>query len=137
MNSDLEVMPGDGPNPRSEASPAKSGQKLREMIASITYRVRTDEDLMRFAGRGDERAFEEVVRRHRGRIYGFACGVLDDQGAAGVLREAFVSAYRDREAKESLVNVKAWLLVHAARALFRSVHERAVHERLALDRPAG
>ena len=107
------------------------------MIASITYRMRTDEDLMRFAARGDERAFDEIVRRHRGRIFGFACGMLDDEGAVGVLREAFVSAYRDREAKESLVDVKAWLLVHAARALLSSIRDRAASGRLSLDRSAG
>lgn len=108
---------------------------MSEMIATIAYRVRTDEDLMGLAGRGDERAFDEVVRRHRGRIYGFACGVLDEERAAGVLREALVSAYRDRESKESLVDVKAWLLVHAARALLRSVRDR--HEQLSPDRSAG
>ena len=90
---------------------------------------------MRLAGRGDERAFDEIVRRHSGRIYGFACGVLDYERASGVLREAFVSAYRDREARESRVDVKAWLLVHASRALLHSVRDR--HERLALDRSAG
>ena len=113
----------------------RSGHKLREMITSITYRVRTDEGLMRLAGRGDELAFDEVVRRHRGRIFGFACGVLDDERAAGVLREAFVSAYRDRGAKESLVDVKAWLLVHAARALLHSIRDR--HRQLTLERSSG
>lgn len=129
-----EVGSGGRPAPRSESSAGSQRQKLREMIATIAYRVRTDEDLMRLAGRGDERAFDEVVRRHRGRIYGFACGVLDEERAAEVLREAFVSAYRDRDSKESLVNVKAWLLVHAARALLHAVRDR--HEQLSVDRSA-
>ena len=79
---------------------------------------------MRFARGGDGRAFDEVVRRHRGRIYALATGMLDDSQAADVLREAFVSAYRDREAPESRSDVKAWLYVHTARALFERFKAR-------------
>ena len=104
----------------------KSGLRhsLCEVIESISYRARTDEDLMRFAGRGDERAFDEVVRRHRGRIYALATGMLDDSQAADVLRDAFVSAYHDREAPQSRTDVKAWLYVHAARALLERFKAR-------------
>ena len=136
QDSAPEVEPHGRSNPWSETPPVSlPRQKLRELIAGIAYRVRTDEDLMQLAGRGDERAFDEVVRRHRGRIYGFACGVLDGERAAEVMKAAFVSAYRDRESRDSILDVKAWLLVHAARALLHSVRDR--HKQRVLERPAG
>lgn len=143
MNSNLKktlkqdsslVAAGRSNGPSQSPAISRSGQKLRVIIAAIPYRVRTDEDLMRFAGRGDECAFDEIVRRHRGRIYGFACGVLDEARAASVMKVAFVSAYRDRESKDSIVDVKAWLLVHAARALMHAVRDR--HEQRLLERSA-
>jgi len=91
--------------------------ELSRIVETISYGMRTDEDLMRFACRGDGRAFDEVVRRHRGRIYALATGVLDESEAADVLKDVFVSAYRDREAPESRSDVKAWLYVHTRRAM--------------------
>lgn len=132
-NSGSRALPPFGETPERQGL----RHELRRIVETIAYRMRTDEDLMRFACGGDGRAFDEVVRRHRGRIYALATGVLDDAEAAGVLTDAFVSAYRDREAPESRNDVKAWLYVHAARAMLERFVARHPKARSRAAVPAG
>ncbi len=54
-----------------------------------------DELLVAAAQAGDARAFDELVSRHAGRVYGLVARLLGDRTAAeDVAQEAFVRAWR-------------------------------------------
>jgi RNA polymerase sigma-70 factor (ECF subfamily) len=70
----------------------------------------TDEALARRAAAGEREAFEELVRRHRARVYALAlriCRNADD--AEDVLQETFIAAYRALPRFDSRARVSTWL----------------------------
>ena len=70
----------------------------------------TDEALARRAAGGQREAFEELVRRHRGRVYALAlriCRNPDD--AEDALQETFIAAYRALPRFDSRARVSTWL----------------------------
>jgi RNA polymerase sigma-70 factor (ECF subfamily) len=54
--------------------------------------VATDEDLLRATARGDEEAFVEIYRRHRDRVYRFACRMTGSPDLAGDVTHACFAA---------------------------------------------
>jgi RNA polymerase sigma-70 factor (ECF subfamily) len=70
----------------------------------------TDEALVRRAASGHREAFEELVRRHRGRVYALAlriCRNPDD--AEDALQETFIAAYRALPRFDRRARVSTWL----------------------------
>jgi RNA polymerase sigma-70 factor (ECF subfamily) len=70
----------------------------------------TDEVLVRRAASGQREAFEELVRRHRGRVYALAlriCRNPDD--AEDALQETFIAAYRALPRFDRRAHVSTWL----------------------------
>lgn len=53
-----------------------------------------DEELVRRFQRGDEQAFDELVERHRGRVYNLACRLVGMPEADDLAQEVFLAAYR-------------------------------------------
>jgi RNA polymerase sigma-70 factor (ECF subfamily) len=54
----------------------------------------TDEALVRRFQGGDEAAFDELVERHRARIYGLVCRLAGPAEADDLAQDVFVAAYR-------------------------------------------
>jgi RNA polymerase sigma-70 factor, ECF subfamily len=80
-------------NPAGEALPASpvpaDGRKSTE------YAAASDEDLVRFAQEKDNRAFDELVRRYKDKVYRLSYKILrHEEDAAEALQDAFLSAYR-------------------------------------------
>jgi RNA polymerase sigma-70 factor (ECF subfamily) len=70
----------------------------------------TDEVLARRAAEGQGEAFEELVRRHRTRVYALAlriCRNADD--AEDALQETFIAAYRALPRFDRRARVSTWL----------------------------
>jgi RNA polymerase sigma-70 factor, ECF subfamily len=70
----------------------------------------TDEALVRRAASGQREAFEELVRRHRGRVFALAlriCRNPDD--AEDALQETFIAAYRALPRFDRRARVSTWL----------------------------
>ena len=70
----------------------------------------TDEALARRAAEGQREAFEELVRRHRARVYALAlriCRNADD--AEDALQETFIAAYRALPRFDRRARVSTWL----------------------------
>lgn len=70
----------------------------------------TDEVLVRDAAAGRREAFEELVRRHSGRVYALAlriCRNPDD--AEDALQETFIAAYRALPRFDRRARVSTWL----------------------------
>jgi RNA polymerase sigma-70 factor (ECF subfamily) len=70
----------------------------------------TDEVLVRRAAAGQREAFDELVRRHSGRVYALAlriCRNPDD--AEDALQETFIAAYRALPRFDQRARVSTWL----------------------------
>ena len=70
----------------------------------------SDEVLARRAAEGQTEAFEELVRRHRARVYALAlriCRNADD--AEDALQETFIAAYRALPRFDRRARVSTWL----------------------------
>ncbi|GAB3492851.1 RNA polymerase sigma factor SigM [Nocardiopsis coralliicola] len=76
--------------------------------------------LSRHAG-GDDRAFDELVRRHRERMWAVAVRVLGDpEEASDALQDAFLSAFRAASRFRGEARVSTWL----HRIVVNACHDR-------------
>jgi RNA polymerase sigma-70 factor (ECF subfamily) len=70
----------------------------------------TDEVLARRAAEGQREAFEELVRRHRGRVYALALRICrNGDDAEDALQETFIAAYRALPRFDRRARVSTWL----------------------------
>ena len=69
-----------------------------------------DLELVRRAKRGEQAAFERLVRRHQDRVYTVARGVVrHDQDAADVAQEAFIAVLRHLDTFQEGAAFTTWL----------------------------
>lgn len=89
-----------------------------------------DTELLTRAQAGDVGAFESLVERHRGRVYGLALRMLNSEAdAAEVLQEAFISAYRNLPNFRGDAQFGSWVYKIAANhALMRLRHRKVVSQ---------
>ncbi len=79
-----------------------------------------DEQLVARVRAGDERAFEEVVRRYRPALVRYAGGFLLDGRAEDVVQDALIRAHRAMLANDAEIQLRPWL--------YRIVHNGAISE---------
>ena len=76
----------------------------------MTAPERSDAELLRAHAEGDPRAFEELVRRHRDRLWAVALRTLrEPEEAADALQDALISAYRAAGSFRAESAVTTWL----------------------------
>ncbi|GGS19135.1 MULTISPECIES: RNA polymerase sigma factor SigM [Actinokineospora] len=76
----------------------------------MTAPASSDADLIAAHAAGDPRAFSELVRRHRDRLWAVALRTLrDPEEAADALQEAFISAFRAAGSFRAESQVTTWL----------------------------
>lgn len=98
------------------------------MSAELAKNLPSDDVLVeRFRG-GDRQAFEELVRRHRSRIYHLALRMTkNEQEALEIVQETFLSAYRKLPEFRGESAVGSWIHRIAANfALMRLRHKKVV-----------
>jgi RNA polymerase sigma-70 factor (ECF subfamily) len=100
------------------------------MSAELANNLPTDEVLVEQFRAGDRRAFEELVRRHRSRIYHLALRMTkSEQEALEIVQETFLSVYRKLPDFRGESAVGSWIHRIAANfALMRLRHQRVVDE---------
>ncbi|MGI5119577.1 RNA polymerase sigma factor SigM [Marinactinospora thermotolerans] len=80
-----------------------------------------DRELLTRHNQGDERAFGELVRRHRERMWAVAIRVLGDpEEASDALQDAFLSAFRGAHRFRGEAMVSTWL----HRIVVNACHDR-------------
>lgn len=90
----------------------------------------SDADLLRYAGRGDERAFHTLVDRHGTALFqaarSFSRNIAD---AEDLVQETLLAAYRGARTYAGRASVRTWMLQilthEAMRAWRRNRHRRA------------
>lgn len=71
----------------------------------------TDGELVQRSRRGEQEAFEVLVRRHVGRAHALACSILGDQDEADdICQEAFLSALKRLDQLRDPSRFRGWLL---------------------------
>lgn len=76
----------------------------------MTDPARSDVELLRAHAAGDPRAFEEIVRRHRDRLWAVALRTMrEPEDAADALQDALISAYRAAGSFRGESAVTTWL----------------------------
>ena len=82
---------------------------LEQLKIRFGTRSDGDEELVRYARRGDRRAFDELVRRHEPRLRGFIGRRVGAQSLDDVVQETLVSAWSNLSRFQSRSTFKAWL----------------------------
>ncbi len=92
---------------------------------SVRFVTLTDEELVRIAQGGDTRAFDELVRRYRDRVYRLCTKILrHEDDAAEALQDAFLSAYRGLRSFKVESTFSTWLYRIATNAGLMKIRKR-------------
>jgi RNA polymerase sigma-70 factor (ECF subfamily) len=98
---------------------------------------RADDALLRAHLAGDTRAFDELVRRHRDRLWAVALRTLGDPDeAADALQDALLSAYRAAGRFRGDAAVTTWLHRIVVNACLDRVRRRAARPTVPLEQAA-
>jgi RNA polymerase sigma-70 factor (ECF subfamily) len=98
----------------------------------------TDEQLMRRFQRGEARAFETLMRRHRTPIHSFLCRLLGDRARAeDLLQETFLRVIRGLGDWEPRATVRTWLFTIARNLAADEARRRVHRDADPLDAPRG
>ena len=95
---------------------------------TLGYGLVSDEDLVRRAQSGDNRAFDELVRRYKEKVYRLSYKILrHDEDAAEALQDAFLSAYRGLGKFKVKSTFSTWLYRIATNASLMKYRKRRDH----------
>ena len=93
----------------------------------MTAPERSDAELLRAHAEGDPRAFEELVRRHRDRLWAVALRTMrEPEEAADALQDALISAYRAAGSFRAESAVTTWLHRIVVNACLDRIRRRQV-----------
>jgi RNA polymerase sigma-70 factor, ECF subfamily len=113
--------------PAVVAAPAAAGAGA---ISARDHASLPDSELVRLAQAGDRRAFDELVRRYRDKVYRLAFKILrHEDDAAEALQDAFLSAYRGLKNFKAESTFSTWLYritTNAALMKYRKRRENVV-----------
>src|SRR5258706_16350627 len=92
---------------------------------SVDYAERTDAELVAITNAGDNRGFDELVRRYRDRVFRLCTKILrHEEDAAEALQDAFLSAYRGLPRFKSESTFSTWLYRIATNASLMKYRKR-------------
>ena len=92
---------------------------------SVDYGALSDSDLVERTKTGDNRGFDELVRRYRDRVYRLSTKILrHEDDAAEALQDAFLSAYRGLPNFKSESTFSTWLYRIATNASLMKLRRR-------------
>jgi RNA polymerase sigma-70 factor, ECF subfamily len=122
----------------SELNTAASAELAAKRAASRQAATEDTELVRRFLT-GDAAAFEEIVHRHRDRLYAVVQGLLRNHAdAEEIVQDTFVRAHRGLAKFRGDSSLATWLhhvAVNLARNRYWYFHRRKRHDTLSLDCP--
>ncbi|OQY28034.1 MAG: hypothetical protein B6244_08825 [Candidatus Cloacimonetes bacterium 4572_55] len=96
---------------------------LNDSVNSVRL---TDEDLIASVGQGDNRAFEELVKRYKNRLINFIFQIIGDREASEDLtQEAFVRVYRHAHRFREGATFSTWVYTIASNLAKNELRNRA------------
>lgn len=104
---------------------------MRYTVWVTTYDSASDESLMQAYLSGEARAFDELYRRHAGRVYGYLRKRLPSaEEAEEVFQAVFLKAHRSRGTYQAKYPVVQWLFVIAKTSLVDHLRKSGRNEAL-------
>lgn len=104
----------------------------------MDYTTRTDEELAQALKRGEEPAFDELVRRHQGRVYAVAFRLTSSrEDALDVAQEALLKAYRKIDSWEPTGGFLSWLMRLTSNQAIDHLRRRKRHQHQSLEEAQG
>jgi RNA polymerase sigma-70 factor (ECF subfamily) len=95
------------------------------VMTLAVLRTKNDEELVRAAQAGDNRAFDELVRRYQEKVYRLSYKILrHEDDAAEALQDAFLSAYRGLKNFKVESTFSTWLYRIATNASLMKYRKR-------------
>jgi RNA polymerase sigma-70 factor (ECF subfamily) len=92
---------------------------------TIDYRTRSDDELVKFAQGGENRAFDELVHRYQDKVYRLCYKILrHEDDAAEAMQDAFLSAYRGLKNFKAESTFSTWLYRIATNASLMKYRKR-------------
>jgi RNA polymerase sigma-70 factor (ECF subfamily) len=100
-------------------------------LAEKDIHLLADEELMRYVGDGDPRAFETIYDRHGGAAFSLAYRITGNRAAAeDAVQEAFISIWRSRSRYEAeRGSVRTWVLGIVHHRTIDTLRRNLVHDR--------
>lgn len=99
-------------------------------LAGPALRLQPDSRLIALAGAGEERAFEEIVRRYRKPLVAFAAGIVPVHRAEDVVQEALLRAHRRLSANDAVHQLRPWLYAIVRNLALNDHRDERTHEQL-------
>ena len=94
-------------------------------MTTLQVKDRGDAELVQLAQGGDTRAFDELVRRYKDRVYRLSYKILrHEEDAAEALQDAFLSAYRGLKNFKAESTFSTWLYRIATNASLMKYRKR-------------
>lgn len=94
-------------------------------MTTVPIPDRADDELVKLAQGGDNRAFDELVRRYRDKVYRLSYKILrHEEDAAEALQDAFLSAYRGLKNFKAESTFSTWLYRIATNASLMKYRRR-------------
>jgi RNA polymerase sigma-70 factor (ECF subfamily) len=94
-------------------------------MTTIQHQELGDQELVKLAQQGDNRAFDELVRRYENKVYRLAFKILRHEDDAGeAMQDAFLSAYRGLKNFKSDSTFSTWLYRVATNAALMKYRKR-------------
>jgi RNA polymerase sigma-70 factor (ECF subfamily) len=92
---------------------------------TVQHQELTDAELVKLAQQGDNRAFDELVKRYENKVYRLTFKILRHEDDAGeALQDAFMSAYRGIKNFKSDSTFSTWLYRVATNAALMKYRKR-------------
>ncbi len=111
--------------PKRKKAPPPDERPEKEIRLSADYKTTDDARLVREAQAGDTRAFDELVHRYENRVYRLAFKILrEEEDAADVLQDAFLSAFRGLKNFKAESTFSTWLYRIATNASLMKIRKR-------------
>lgn len=99
---------------------------------------RTDEELMLSFQKGDTKAFEELVKRHRHGVYNFIFRFLGNKETAEeVFQEVFIKVHKASDRYSPNGKFTTWLYTIARNQCVDTFRRNKIREAMSLDAPFG
>src|SRR3954462_8638997 len=99
-------------------------------LAGVLLRTQPDGRLVRLASEGSEAAFEEIVRRYRSGLVGFAGAIASRDSADDVVQDSMVKAHAALLRGDRPESGKAWLFAIVRNPALNARRDRRVHQPL-------
>ena len=126
--SSIGLKCGDAVNLRARQRVSKDGYTV------VDYQTQEDTDLALALQKGDQLAFDEIVRRYQGRVYAVAYRLTGNrEDALDVAQDSFIKAYRKIDSWQPTGGFLPWLLRLTSNQAIDHIRRRKRREHETLD----